>query len=69
MGANDSGSSSAALFQIVRAIKTIAPDSNERCDITLIWFDGEEPVLPDWTDGKQNTLSQSKIIHMALDTL
>ena len=54
LGANDSASSSAALFHIASFIKKLIPDDKKRCLTTFIWFDGEEPILPDWQDGEKN---------------
>lgn len=48
-GANDSGSSSAALFPLVEAIKEYP--TLGRCDYLFVWFDGEEAYLPEWNDG------------------
>lgn len=50
VGANDSGSSSAAMFQ---AISFLKKNSKYFCDVVAIWFDGEEAVLPEWTDGEK----------------
>ncbi len=50
VGANDSGSSSAALMEIMRSLNTQVP--NFRCSVKAIWFDGEEAYLPNWRDGE-----------------
>ncbi len=50
VGANDSGSSSAALMEIMRSLKTQSPSF--RCHVKAIWFDGEEAYLPNWRDGE-----------------
>ena len=55
LGANDSGSSSLALLQMLRALRTHASEkdfSPPRCDIAMIWFDGEEATLENWNDGQ-----------------
>jgi len=51
LGANDSASSSAALMTIMRSLASHKWNSNP-CGILGIWFDGEESVLPNWTDGE-----------------
>lgn len=50
VGANDSASSSGALFHIAEMILKLT-EKNKRCSATFIWFDGEESVLPNWNDG------------------
>ncbi|RZA16171.1 MAG: M28 family peptidase, partial [Proteobacteria bacterium] len=50
IGANDSGSSSVAVLELMRALK--ASDISLRCHIMAVWFDGEEAYLPDWRDGE-----------------
>lgn len=49
VGANDSGSSSAALLEIMRQMKE---QSDLKCSIMAVWFDGEESYLPEWRDGE-----------------
>ncbi len=49
VGANDSGSSSAALFQIVAYLNQL---ETMRCGFEAIWFDGEEATLQDWHTGE-----------------
>ncbi len=59
VGANDSGSSSIALLQIMADLGGRGVELREKaggespyvCDIALVWFDGEEAVLPGWGDG------------------
>lgn len=59
VGANDSGSSTLALLQIMSDLSGRGTEILEKagansplvCDIALIWFDGEEAVLPGWGDG------------------
>lgn len=51
LGANDSASSSAALVAILKSLDNLKWNSNP-CGILGIWFDGEESVLPNWTDGE-----------------
>lgn len=50
LGANDSGSSSALLLQLLDHFRS--KKINHGCDLLFVWFDGEEPVLPDWTTGE-----------------
>ena len=54
LGANDSGSSSIALIQILSFFHTNKEKIAGDCDIGAIWFDGEEAVLPEWNDGLFN---------------
>ncbi len=49
VGANDSGSSSAALLEIMRQLKAV---SSLSCSVMAVWFDGEEAWLPEWRDGQ-----------------
>ncbi|MEZ4742279.1 MAG: M28 family peptidase [Bdellovibrionota bacterium] len=51
LGANDSGSSSILLLHLLKYFKTLNFQSNILCDIAMVWFDGEEAVLPQWDDG------------------
>lgn len=51
LGANDSGSSTIALLQILRAAKDFAKIEPLRCEIVGFFFDGEESVLDGWHDG------------------
>lgn len=54
VGANDSGSSTAALLQIMRFLQGSAvQESKPSCGFMAIWFDGEESILPNWHDGQQ----------------
>ena len=59
VGANDSASSSAALVAILKSIASLKWNSNA-CGILGIWFDGEESVLPNWTDGELNHPARMK---------
>jgi hypothetical protein len=52
LGANDSGSSSAALLELMRAFQTPALKQRLRCSLMAVWFDGEEAYLPEWLDGE-----------------
>ncbi len=52
LGANDSGSSSIALLQILSYFHANKEKIAGDCDIGAIWFDGEEAVLSNWTDGQ-----------------
>lgn len=51
-GANDSGSSSVALLQMLRKVQSAALPSRMECAIGFVWFDGEESTLPGWNDGE-----------------
>jgi glutaminyl-peptide cyclotransferase len=46
-GANDSGSSSAVLLELLRVLRP------SQCRFGFVWFDGEESVLNDWYDGER----------------
>ena len=48
-GANDSGSSSVTLVEIMQWLHRTRPEST--CAVAGVWFDGEEALLPDWNDG------------------
>lgn len=50
IGANDSGSSSAALLELMRRLHEIKPDF--RCQVMAVWFDGEGAYLSQWRDGE-----------------
>lgn len=50
IGANDSGSSSAVLLEIMRGLQ--AGRYPLRCHVMALWFDGEEAYLPEWRDGE-----------------
>ncbi len=55
VGANDSGSSSIALLQLaaqVEAALAASTDLVAACDLAFVWFDGEEALLPNWSDGE-----------------
>jgi len=54
VGANDSGSSSALLIQMLKFLKEKKSKTKYHCDLLLVWFDGEEAVLDDWDDGEDN---------------
>jgi glutaminyl-peptide cyclotransferase len=53
LGANDSASSSAALLALLSALNTPLTRNAESCDLGVVWFDGEESVLPNWFDGER----------------
>lgn len=57
-GANDSGSSSIALIEFLHFFQGLTRSQNIfskfRCSVGLVWFDGEESVLPGWSDGQLN---------------
>lgn len=50
VGANDSGSSSVAIMQILAALRR--GNTAVQCDIAAVWLDGEEATLPGWDDGQ-----------------
>ncbi|MGE0172206.1 MAG: M28 family peptidase [Oligoflexales bacterium] len=52
LGANDSGSSSAALLQMIVAMQKYPHKSDLTCAPLFVWFDGEEAQLENWTDGE-----------------
>lgn len=52
VGANDSGSSTAVLLQQLAYLKSLGDKSDAVCDVVGIFFDGEEAVLAEWTDGQ-----------------
>lgn len=59
VGANDGGSSTALQVELARILaqrKSASPppaDSLFACDLGLVFFDGEEALLPDWSDGER----------------
>ncbi len=54
-GANDSGSSSILLLQLISFFKKhMADATSSRCAIGFVWFDGEEAVLKEWDDGEMS---------------
>ena len=60
VGANDSGSSSVALLQLLQHVQNAPLPKGLECRIGFVWFDGEEATLPDWSDGE--TRFPTKII-------
>lgn len=56
LGANDSGSSTVALIQILTELRrqATATDNPARCAVGGVFFDGEESILPEWNDGLEN---------------
>lgn len=50
LGANDSGSSSATLLEIMRGLQL--SKHPYRCHVMAVWFDGEEAWLSEWRDGE-----------------
>lgn len=52
VGANDSGSSSAALLLLGSYLQGLS-SREHLCDIYLVWFDGEESALWNWHDGEK----------------
>lgn len=55
VGANDSGSSSLGLLVQLRQVKQVAADADVTlaCDVVFVWFDGEEAILANWSDGEE----------------
>lgn len=62
VGANDGGSSTALMLELARLwthpAHAISPKQRSGgtwfdCDIVLAFFDGEEAILPEWTDGEK----------------
>jgi glutaminyl-peptide cyclotransferase len=65
VGANDGGSSTAAMQELARVIsqirkqesvmKAAMPETGRfvDCSIGLVFFDGEEATLPEWSDGER----------------
>ena len=62
VGANDGGSSTIALLQVMKDLSERGLDQLKKnsgldhflCEIIFIWFDGEEAVLKEWNDGLFN---------------
>jgi hypothetical protein len=52
LGANDSGSSSVALLEMLRRATSMPHGEELKCDLMAVWFDGEESVLDGWNDGR-----------------
>ena len=50
LGANDSASSSAGLFGLIKYYQQTA---HHGCNLLFVWFDGEESYLIDWFEGKE----------------
>lgn len=51
LGANDSGSSSALLLEMLRRVRLPDVKLDITCDLMMVWFDGEESILANWNDG------------------
>lgn len=56
VGANDGGSSTIALLQLLRELsnRNDGPQDTFLCEVMFVWFDGEEAVLLGWSDGLFN---------------
>ena len=52
VGANDSGSSTALLLQIMAYLQRSQESTKLPCSFVALFFDGEEAVLPNWFDGQ-----------------
>lgn len=54
LGANDSASSSIVLMMLATYMSQNIEEFKTalKCDITFVWFDGEEAQLHNWTDGE-----------------
>lgn len=55
VGANDGGSQTAFLLELSRLFgkKHFKSKSLGSCSLSLVFFDGEEAFLPNWSDGEQ----------------
>ena len=53
LGANDSGSSSALILELLKYLRTVRSSNGSQCSLAAVWFDGEEAVLPGWQDGRR----------------
>ena len=62
VGANDGGSSTAAMQELARVISVLRQQEQSAgkdsgrfldCSIALTFFDGEEATLPEWSDGEK----------------
>ncbi len=53
LGANDSGSTSTLLLEMLRRLRAHREQIHLQCDVLMTWFDGEESVLPEWYDGER----------------
>jgi hypothetical protein len=54
LGANDSGSSTVVLLQQLAYVKSAAATLGLKCDVVGLFFDGEEALLFNWSDGETN---------------
>jgi glutaminyl-peptide cyclotransferase len=63
VGANDAGSSAAFLIELARVLK----DRKNPLTIELVFFDGEEATLPDWT-GNDHTYGSRYYVDQAKRT-
>lgn len=54
LGANDSGSSSAALLELMRGLGEAGVKEQLKCSVLAVWFDAEEAYLEDWYDGERS---------------
>lgn len=52
VGAYDSGFSSALLLPLLQSLVHHKNQFNAQCDVTVMWFDGEEAYLNNWSDGE-----------------
>jgi len=52
VGANDSGSSTVLLLQLMAYVQRHKPKTRSSCSLVAWFFDGEEALLPNWTDGE-----------------
>ena len=59
LGANDSGSSTIALIQILQYFNNLPHLSRLKCGLMGVFFDGEEAILPNWNDGIQRHPAKS----------
>ncbi len=54
LGANDSGSSTAVVLELMRGLQKAEIKEQLRCSILAVWFDAEEAYLPEWYDGERS---------------
>lgn len=52
VGANDSGSSTVLLLQLMAYMQRHKPKTRSSCSLIAWFFDGEEALLPSWADGE-----------------
>ena len=53
LGANDSGSSTAFLMVYLKKLRKMQSKGQLKFSYLIVFFDGEEAILPDWYDGEK----------------